>query len=134
MSSGTVETFQRPKYMIVGYGLAIALAFIAAMFAYTTGKMFFGLLWLIFSLVWVKQFLWARKAPFLEVTDDALVTHIRPGRQYPTAFADVATLDVDPKFVQLNLEDGSHLRFKASDLRADDLPRLARALRARLDA
>ncbi len=122
--------FLRPKWMI-NLNLVAALLFGVLGSLYLWGaKTMFGIAWLAIGALWIRRFAWARKVPFIEVTETALVAHLGPGRQRELPLAEVRAVEEDPARVELALADDSSLSFSKNDFRAGDMARFAARLRS----
>ncbi len=129
----TPHAFARPQWLVRLNLVAAILFVIPSLLGFVDQRMFFGLLWLAIAGLWLRRYRWARESPFLEVTADALVVHLGPGRSRPLPLSEVAELTATDAAVVLRLNDGSGVRFSASDLAPGEIPRLAEVLGRRLD-
>ncbi len=130
----TPQTFARPPWLVRLNLVAAILFVVPGLLNFANQRVFFGLVWLAIAGLWLRRFAWARQSPFLEVTADALVAHLGPGRSRSLRLAEVAALEASEEAVELRLGDGSTVRFRASDLATGEVPRLAEVLGARLAA
>ena len=125
-------SFHRPKWMIKANLAAGLLFLIAGIVTFLAGRLGIPILWWLIAIFWFRRYSWAKEIPFLEISDEALTLHLGPNRAHSLPWSKIQAAEGDEQRVEVRLDDGSGLTFKASDLEKGELPRFLAALRRNL--
>lgn len=113
--------------------LAAGILFLVAGIAtFLAGRLGIPILWWLIAIFWFRRYSWAKEIPFLEISDAGITMHLGPNRAHSLAWAQVQDIEGDERRVDLRLDDGSGLTFKASDLEKGELARFLAAVRRNL--
>lgn len=124
--------FHRPGWMVKANLAAGILFLVAGIVTFLAGRLGIPVLWWLIAIFWIRRYRWSREIPFLEISGQGLTMHLGPNRQHSLSWDQVKEVEGDDRRVDLHLEDGSGLTFKASDLEKGELPGFIAAVRRNL--
>jgi hypothetical protein len=117
------DLFHRPRWMVLA-NLAGAIFFgIAGCATFLAGRLWFPVIWWVLGMFWFRRYLWARDSPFLELTANALLLYLGPGREEALPWNRVKAVTALDRRLDLELVDGTKVGFVDSDLAVGEFPR-----------
>jgi hypothetical protein len=102
--------------------------------SFSSGKALFSMVWFVGALLFYINFLWSKKTPFIQLSQEGLTLSLAMGRSRRMVnWRDIASLrQVSEKKVHLLLQNGEQIKIALFSLNKEDRVPLLRRLDAQL--